>query len=226
MAKKIAASAHQELIERFVVRKKKALDGQDHVRAKLKTVLKECGWARTSATNCKRIQKALVAAGIYPEPILDAEGVQFEDWIYSSQVKPKPYKRKNYSKWAFASEETLRRFLLSNFDRIKQFKRLKKPQREYKLPSGRRVDILCRERKSNDYVVIEIKKDNKDPIGQLLLYLREVNEKLAKAEDPPVKVRGMVISGQPNRAFKKALGEELGGYAVAWHVYRVQMKLY
>ena len=226
MAKRIAASAHRERIERFIERKREALEDRDHVRARLKAVLKECGWSKSSETNRERIQEALQSGGIYPEPILDAEGIGSDEWIYFSQQKPKPYKRKNYSKWAFASEETLRKFLLSNFGRIKQFKRLKKPLREYKLPSGRRVDILCRERRSNDYVVIELKKDNKDPVRQLLIYLQEVDEKLAKAEDPPVNVRGIVISRQPNRALKNALGKTLGGFRVEWHVYRVQLKLY
>ena len=64
MAKKIAASAHEKRIERFVAGKKGALKDKDHVRAKLKTVLNACGWSKSSETNRIRIQSALEEAGI------------------------------------------------------------------------------------------------------------------------------------------------------------------
>jgi len=177
--------------------------------------------------NLARIQAAFEAAGIYPEPMLTAPGLDWEEMIYFSDEKPDPYFPDWYApQHAFSTEKALQRFLIENFHRIPQFKNFKHPIAEAELPSKKRIDILCRERKTNAYVAIELKKRDVDPVDQLRKYLEEVDEKLAGRGKKRFAVKGMIITGEPNAALERSLPERIPTYSAQWLLFRAEIKLY
>ena len=220
---------HQQKIANLVREKvaKVTTNSRGWTRSRLDVVLKDCGWSRRSSTNLRQIQDAFEKARIYPEPILTAPGLEWEEVIYFSRAKPKPYDNEWYATHpTFASERNLQGFLARNIDRLAGFKNLKKPQVEYSLPSGRRIDILCREKKTNNLVAIEIKKGGSDAIGQLERYLVELDRKVASKETPKPAVKGIIVTGQPNSAAERSLAERIQDFPVQWFVYRVQLKMH
>ncbi len=152
---------HSEKISKLVSSKLAKLEapGTETTRSKLHVILHDCGWKKRGSENLERIQAAFEEAGTYPEPMLTAPGIDWDQMIYFSREKPDPYFPDWYApQHAFPTEKSLQRFLVQNFSVIPEFLDLKQPQMEYKLPSELRVDILCRERRSNAYVAIELKK--------------------------------------------------------------------
>lgn len=157
---------------------------------------------------------------------MTAPGLDWEETIYFSSVKPRPYVAEHYSPHpAFTSERALQRFLAQNLTRIPKLAHLRKPILEYRLPSGGRIDILCRERRSNAYVVIELKKLAVDPVEQTRRYLVEVEKTLAAKEDPNPAVKGIIITGQPSAVLERSLRERIQDYEVNWFLYRVKLEL-
>lgn len=218
--------SRKDRIDRFVARRQAALKGKEHTWSKLRVVLRECGWKRRGAENLQRIQAGCEKAGIYPEPMLTAPGLDREETIYFSHIKPRPYVAEHYSPHpAFSSEKALQRFLAQNLNRIPKLAHLKSPILEYRLPSGRRIDILCREKRTDAYVVIELKKLRVDPVGQIERYLVEVDRSLARKASPYPEVRGIIITGQPNAVLERSLSARVSNYRVSWFLYRVKLEL-
>ena len=152
--------------------------GLDHLG-----IVEGCGYEKRGPKNLRLIQEAMESAELYPEPRLTALGLKQEDLVYFSLVRPKPYRDEDYEGLrAFANEEQLENFLIENFDRIPAFKSFKEPKRQFKIPGTKwEVDVLCRERISNGYVVIELKFDKSAyPISNLGKYLPAIESKLAK----------------------------------------------
>ena len=218
---------HEEKIAKLVSKKGATLEDKGTTRSKLRIILHDCGWKKRGSGNLLRIQAAFEAAGIYPEPMLTAPGLDWEEMIYFSREKPEPYFPEWYApQHAFSSESALQRFLIANFDRIPQFKNLRHPVAEAKLPSNKRIDILCRERKSNAFMVIELKKHDVDPVDQLREYLEEVDTEFAQTANERLPVKGMIITGEPNAALERSLPDRIPNYPVQWFLYRAEVKLY
>lgn len=216
----------EERVAKLVRKRLALLEGKTHTWSKLRVVLAECGWKKRGAANLERIQSACEAAGIYPEPMLTAPGLDWEETIYFSRVRPTPYVAEHYSPHpAFASEQALQRFLARNLATIPRLAHLKEPVLEYRLPSGGRADILCRERSSNAFVVIELKKLAVDPVEQTRRYLVEVERELASRETPRPAVKGIIITGQPSAVLERTLPERIPGYEVTWFLCRVKLEL-
>jgi hypothetical protein len=222
-----ARLARNQKIVRFIEKKLAALEGKEHTRSKLRVVLNDCGWRKRSPENLDWIQSACEEAAIYPEPMVTAPGLDWEEMIYFSRRKPDPYFPDWYApQHAFSSEKALQRFLVENFTLIPQFKKLKDPKAEFELPSRRRIDILCREKKTNAFVVIELKKRDVDPLDQLRRYLAEVDRRLAQRGPKRYRVKGMIVTGEPNAALERSLRERIPDYPVVWFLYRAQVTLY
>jgi hypothetical protein len=113
--------------------------------------------------------------------------------------------------------------LLDNFDRIPAFANLSKPQRQARLERGT-VDILCRDKATNDFVVIELKarEPNKGTLEQLVDYMREIERSRAKPAN--VGVRGIIVSGRPDDRIMNDLPAVT--YRVDWLCYRVGIDVF
>jgi hypothetical protein len=98
----------------------------------------------------------------------------------------------------FQLEKYLHEFIVSNFEKINFGEKLEiystkdgEIGTEYPTEAGY-IDILCREKKSGDFVVIELKKGwtTDKVVGQTLRYVGWVRENLAKGKN----VRGIIIA--------------------------------
>lgn len=104
---------------------------------------------------------------------------------------------------------------------IDEYSDLEKPKAKvYLTRSGREIDILCRERGTGTYVVIELKQDVGKPVIQIGEYMAEVDRDKAKGR---FDVKGIIITGRP-----MPLASEfptIGPYPVKWLTYSIDLTL-
>ncbi|MEO8360749.1 MAG: endonuclease NucS domain-containing protein [Vicinamibacteria bacterium] len=96
--------------------------------------------------------------------------------------------------------------------------------REYHLPDGQRVDLLCEERTKRGLgrlVAIELKRENEQgTVEQVIRYIKALRTLFA-----PRKVRGLIITAHEDLDAASSLkGALLDGYEIEWHCYRVDFK--
>ena len=216
---------HRAKIAAFVTNRRTALEsGNKPPFNHLNSILRQCGWKNRGPRNLEIIQEALEAEKVFPEPILTARGLATDELIFYGLKKPPRYVPEEYEpRLSFSSEAELSRFLVRNFGRIQEFNGFKKPIREYLLPSGKRMDILCRRRGSDDFVVIELKRGSANPVGQLLGYMHEVQQELAKPSG--AETEGVIVSAVRNTILEEAMRGQIKRYPVQWLNYKVDMKL-
>ena len=91
--------------------------------------------------------------------------------------------------------------------------------REYRLPSGGQIDVLCEERTRRGkgaLVVIELKRDReRGTVEQVIGYLDDL-----KRSFPSRGVRGIIISGREDQV-AAAMLKGVRGYQIDWYCYRV-----
>ena len=221
------SSTHEAQIWKYAFATKEKVRGNPATFAHLKAVLEGCGYEKRGPKNLLLIQDAMESADLFPEPRLTALGLKQHDLIYFSLVRPKPYRDEDYEGLrAFDSEEQLEDFLFENFDRIGAFRNFKDPERQFKIPGTKwEVDILCRERRTDNYVVIELKFDkNANPITNLGKYLPAIDSKLAKPAGK--RVKALVISPHVKKSVEVSMQQTLGKqYRIAWRRYRLDLRL-
>jgi len=108
----------------------------------------------------------------------------------------------------FVMEKYLEEFIESNFDKINFGAELELYQdeenygRQYQTPIGK-IDLLSKDKKNNDFVIIELKKGKSSDIviGQILRYMGWVKENLAKDKN----VRGIIIAKEKDDRIEYAL---------------------
>lgn len=125
----------------------------------------------------------------------------------------------------FAFEQHLEDFLIANWEKIDfaaGYELLinddgQPISKQYRADGGR-IDILVRDKKTKDYVVIELKKNRPTDVvvGQVRRYIGWVTEKLAEPEK--VKVRGIIIVPMESDDLRYAL---YGMNDIEAYVYKV-----
>jgi hypothetical protein len=207
------ALSHEEKIGKFVDSIDKKLRIKDSTYSHLSVILSNCGWQKKGPNNVGEINDALELRGIYTQPTL-TKSVPYDSRVYFHRDhREKPL--------LFADEDHLRDFLVDNFHRIDDFADLVNPKPEFHLQrSGKKIDILCRERGTGAYVVVELKRDFGTPVTQIHEYLDEVSEDLAKEQ---FDVKGIIITGRPMPL--AADYSTIGGFPVQWLTYNVGMTL-
>jgi len=109
-------------------------------------------------------------------------------------------------------ESQLEEYIISNWEKIPEFNELEILQedgeylgQQYDTKEVGRIDLLCKNKKSGDYVVIELKKGKESDkvVGQALRYIGWVKKNLAKEK----KVNGIIITfeGDPDVRLTYAL---------------------
>lgn len=110
-------------------------------------------------------------------------------------------------------ESQLEEFIISNWENIPEFKNLEILQedgeyigQQYDTKEVGRIDLLCKNRKTDDFVVIELKRGRGSDkvIGQTLRYIGWVKKNLASKKQ---KVYGKIITfeGDPDSKLKYSL---------------------
>lgn len=220
-------------IERFVNRIDKNLRRDERSRTTMRVVvgchfnvaLAECGFRRRGEKNVAVIEAALARRQIYASPSMTDPEVQFEQLLHFSRTPPDPA-QPSRRRLRFPVERDFENFLVANFDYL--FEDMKLIKRQYPLTSGDKVDILARDKRSGDLVVMELKVTDRDrgTPSQIVGYMQEVQAH-EKAKRKPHGVRGLVITTEPNEVLTghvAALAEH-HRFDIRWLLCHVEMAL-
>lgn len=189
-------------------------------RRLLSTVVDRCN-ARLSQRFLSKLRERLSANGVYTEPPIDSKGLRGRDWIYFARGPFPP------DELLFPRERDLLRFVSACigtgvFRDLRPARFARNGGREYRLPDGRRIDLLCEEKSnsgSGALVAIELKQDReRGVVEQLTEYLDAL-----KALYPHRAVRGIIITGRESRIGSKVL-KNLDGYSIEWYCYEVAFR--
>jgi hypothetical protein len=207
------ALSHEEKISKFVGSIDKKLQKMDSTYSHLSVILSNCGWQKKGTSNLREITDALEERDIYADPEL-TKNVSYAAIVH--------FQRGPWVKGLrLAKEDHLRDFLIENFSRIDGFSDLEQPKAEvYLKRSGNKIDILCRDRVTGAYVVIELKQEVGKPVTQIGDYMAEVKRDRAKGR---FDVKGIVITGEPIR-LASALSD-IDGFPVKWLTYSIDLTL-
>ncbi len=189
-------------------------------RRLLRTVVDRCD-ARLSGRFLSKLSERLAAKGVYTEPPLDSKGLRGRDWIYFASGPFPP------DELLFPKERDLLRFVSACigtgvFRDLRPARFARNGGREFRLPDGRRIDLLCEEKSNTSkgaLVAIELKQDHeRGVIEQLTEYLDTL-----KAQFPERAVRGIIITGRESRVGTKVF-KDFGGHTIDWYCYEVAFR--
>ncbi|HQZ72845.1 MAG TPA: endonuclease NucS [Anaerolineae bacterium] len=188
-------------------------------RRKLRTIITDCGQKRGSQQFLARLASRLAEAGIYSEPAIADSGLRADDWVLFSSGPFPP------DSAFFPRETDLQRFVEAClgsgvFRNLEPYRGDgRKSGREYLLPDGRRIDLLCQERTRSGVgalVVIELKREHeRGTIEQVMSYIDTL-----KKLHPSRTVRGIIVSGRESQVASTLL-KTATGYDIKWFCYRV-----
>jgi Endonuclease NucS C-terminal domain len=188
-------------------------------RRKLRTVTAECH-QRGSSRFLAQLEERLKEAGIYTEPPLTDSSVRLDDWVLFSTGPFPP------DSAFFPKEKDLQRFVeacLGNgvFRNLELFRSPGRTSgREFRLPDGHRIDLLCQERSKSGVgalVAIELKRNHeRGTLEQMVGYLEALKQLY-----PSRHVRGIIISGREDQV-AAALLKDVTGYDIGWLCYHVK----
>jgi hypothetical protein len=223
MALEAATKFEFKGVERLVADLSDTLQGPTAKTSRtLNSLLDTCGYKSKSDRRLALMQSALGDAGIYSLPPLTSPGRTPGEIIRLSRV---PYSTVQLDLF-FPSEDYLEQFLLHNFANIQGLKGLRSPKRQFTLPSGDRIDLLFRERRTGNYVVVELKAGSggRGVLAQLQSYMDELEPIAAKDAKT---VRGVIITSHPNPLLEKQvrLVRERAGVQVDLYCYIASLRL-
>lgn len=190
-------------------------------RRKLRTIASACG-KRASAPFLASLQDRLNHASIYTEPPLIDSGLRLDDWVLFS-TGPFPAAAAFFSK-----ESDLQRFVEASlgssvFRNLEPFKPDgRRSCREFRLPDGRRIDLLCQERGKSGkgaLVAIELKREQqRGTVQQMVEYLDALKQLY-----PLRTAKGLIITGREDQVSATLL-KGIVGYDIQWFCYDVSFK--
>lgn len=187
----------QDRVSTFVKAAKKALDARatkglpEVKRYRLRSIVSAC---RTKATPrfFAALESQLAASGLHIHPDPSAGRVEPKAWVHLSTAKLAP------EDLLFPKERDLQAFVAASlgtgpFQGLRLYRERKRELgREFRLKSGKRIDLLCQEVVSGDLVAIELKKKlGPEAVHQMLGYIQAL-----AAQYPKRAVRGIIITGK------------------------------
>ena len=204
-------------VERFVESIAVALDraGGRSIRRGENSVKSGCGWRNWSAGRRRELASALASREIYSDHDLAHHIFAPGDWLRFSR-EPFPS-----TGALFQHEKALEEWIGHNLG-VAPLKYLQQIRRQYRLPSGKVIDILCEERRAGHrgLVVIEVKlKRATGAVGQVLDYLDELR-KAPPSGYEGANVRGIIISNVEDRREIRALR---ASEDIEWYVLKLEL---
>ena len=131
--------------------------------------------------------------------------------------KPPMNERKEERTYNFGLEKHLEDFLVENWahttlnndlqlDILKDEETGETIGQQYKLENGKRIDILCKNKKTDGFTVIELKRGgtSTDVVGQIKMYMGWLKKNFANGKP----VDGIIIAQEYNEDIKYALFDE------------------
>lgn len=191
-------------------------------RRKLRTITYECGYKKASLPFLERLRRGLREAGLFTKPSLVDRGLNPNDWVRFSR-DPFPGDLLVFRKERHLQELVLASLGQGVFRNLKPFRTPGNPSGfEYRLPNGRKIDLLCQERTKHSagtLVAIELKNHNPpNTVRQLVGYINALRKKFPKRD-----VRGIIISSSEDPETTVSLGGR-DGYDIEWYRYRVEFE--
>jgi hypothetical protein len=187
-------------------------------RRKLRTVAAECG-TRASSRFLANLGEQLARAGLYTEPPLAGTPLRPDDWVLFSTGPFPP------DSLLFAREKYLQRFVeaclgTGVFRNLRPFREGRHVRcREYRLPDGNRIDLLCEEVVRSGVrplVAIELKRERqRGTVEQMIGYMDALRDLF-----PERAVKGIVVSGREDQVAASLL-TGVSGYDISWYCYHV-----
>lgn len=217
-----------EKLDRFVAIIASALDEAPRPpgvlateRRLLGTVAAQCG-SRLTSRFLSQLGVRLHARGLATSPSLDSKGLRRSDWIYFAKGHFPP------DAMLFPRERDLVRFVSSCigtgvFRDLRHFRTGRRASaEEFRLPDGRRVDLLCEEKTTSGpgaLVALELKSDGeRGVVEQLVGYMDAL-----RVMFPDREVRGVIVTGREDQVGAKLL-PAVDRYRIDWICYRVDFR--
>lgn len=121
------------------------------------------------------------------------EGKEIPEEAHREEIE-EVYKAPSKDTTEFALEEQLEDYIVANWDSIDFEYNLELVGRQYSTPVGS-IDLLCRDKDNNDFVIIELKKGRESDkvCGQIQRYMGWIKQNLATEGQ---NVRGIIITGE------------------------------
>lgn len=187
---------------------------------KLSTVVARCGSRLATAALLKDLEEELARASVYSHRPISSPSLKRDEFVRFSRVPFAP------DELFFGNEQRLKEFLRAGVGSFGPLKDLELVGAEFGLPSRRRIDLLCRERRRDGkgaLVAVELKKASQanGVVNQVVRYLKELS---AHPVADSRSVRGMIISGKADDVEARQLKAETE-FRVDWYVYEVSLKL-
>ena len=155
-------------------------------------------------------------------------------WKITEGYKPTPTEEEQETEelsTGFGLEPHLRRFLVDNWENTplgKNYEILTEDGEiigeEYQTKKAGNIDILAKDKKSNEWVVIELKKDQSGDagVGQTLRYMGWVEKNKAKKDEG---VKGIIIVKEIDGKLEYALSALKNKVKISCFVYNVRFSL-
>jgi Endonuclease NucS len=188
-------------------------------RRKLSTLAEACGSRIVPAELLREMEREFAIAHVYTHRPLTSPALGRDDYV---QLCRRPFAP---DELFFSNEQMLKEYLVAGIGHFGPFRDLEREEREFVLPSRRRIDILCRERRKDGkgaLVAIELKKSQQADgvVTQMIRYLEELaSHALAKDR----KVRGIIVSGRADDIEARLLSSEQR-FPIEWYCYRVTLE--
>lgn len=187
-------------------------------RRRLRTITSECG-QRASSRFREHLHQHLMEAGVYTEPPLVDLGLRLDDWVLFSTGPFPP------DAAFFPREKDLQSFVEAClgsgvFRNLESYRPHGRTScREYRLPNGDKIDLLCQERTRSGtgaLVAVELKREReRGTVEQMISYLNAL-----KALFPSRAIKGVIISGREDQV-ASALLSGITDYDIKWYCYQV-----
>lgn len=196
--------------------------------SRLHVIVEKTGAQRRSKDLLARIDQAFKDEGMHTYPPLTTSDLASEDRVFILDAAH-PIKGLARTAQLFPDEKALQHFILAYNDWFPDLRRLGLTdfQEEVFLDSGRRVDLLCRRRRSNQLVGIELKVREPDDraVGQLQQYIDDLDSHAKQHGFDSAHL--IVIAGQPDRSVRARVDDYAAtrGLEVTFLLYRVRMEL-
>ncbi|MFV1356952.1 hypothetical protein ABFV47_07755 [Mycolicibacterium fortuitum] len=199
-----------------------APDSQLHV------IVEKAGAQRRSDALLEALDQAFIREGIATYPRLTDSDLESHDRVYILDAAH-PIEELAPMRQLFRDEKTLQDFIWKHHDWFPDLRRLglHEFQEQAVLDSGRRVDLLCKKRASQQLVGIELKVREPDDraAGQLQQYLDDLDSHAKNHGYDSAHL--IVISGQPDQSVRYRVEQYAAsrGLTVTFLLYRVHMEL-
>jgi hypothetical protein len=212
-------------IEEFVAELHAGLPAIEPTRRRrrhLRVVVRACGYKNVRRELLEALDEALSAARIAVSPSLLGPDLRPDTVLTFSRT---PIVVDDRPRLRFRTERALGDFLVENFRYIAGLDEFRRVHREYRLPSGQRIDLLF-EAKNGELVVTELKLGygGRETVAEAFDYVAELRQTPA-GEHRTISV--LIVTAQPRRELFDDLAAMAAEHHVSarWLTYEISMTL-